>query len=489
MVEKMIAQAATLSNHYITNVVAQGIGRIGSLLANFGVYIIVARVGGADIFGQYSYILAFSAVIAVIADFGMTPVLAKDIAQVKDSSPQQYWGNYLLLRFIFNLITVVFAAIAVFFFKEALFFPLLLCAIFMPVFSARFFEPVFQVFSRPILSSYSSLIYATIYFVLTLIAISWTNDIYTIVISFIAANMLYMISACIFACGLLKPDFTIKKDTMAGIVKLAMPLGVSSIFAMINGRIAIFMLGEMSTDCSIAMYNAAYRFVDIAALMAAFFVSPFIPVLAEKAMKDPSSLRDSTVKIMEVIAILIAPAAVICPAVSEQVVTFLFGQQFIESAQILNVLSWMAFIVFYSLFASAITLSIGVVYFAYWTTAFAVILGILLNYLWIPGFGAEGSAYAAVVCELFLAGSTIFYAVKKIGNVFRFDRWLKIILANLILWVILYVPFMDINIILRIGTAVLLYAVMIFKFDLFPQDVWLMTIYYIRQKRQNRGKD
>jgi len=483
MVEKMNAYATSLSDHYFTNVIAQGVGRVGSLLASFGVYIVVARIGGTEVFGQYSYILAFSAVIAVFADFGMTPILAKDIAQVKDSSPEQYWGNYLTLRFIFNIFTVALAAIAVFFFKKNLFLPLLLCALFMPVASARFFEPVFQVFRRPILSSYSSLIYATVYFVLTLIVISWTKDVSAIVISFIAANTLYVISAYIFASGLLKPDFTIKRDTMAGIVKLAMPLGVSSIFAMINGRIAIFMLGEMSSDYSIAMYNAAYRFVDIAALMAAFFVSPFIPVLAEKALKDPSSLKDSAVKIMELIAILIVPAAVICPVVSGQVVTFLFGPKFIESALMLNVLSWMAVIIFYSLFASAVTLSIGVVFFAYWTTVFAVILGILLNYLWIPGFGAQGSAYAALVCELFLAGSTIFYIVKHIGNVFRLDRWLKIILANLTLWFLLYGPLKDINLFFRIGTAVGVYGAMIIIFDLFPRDVWQMLVSYVRRKR------
>jgi len=44
---------------YVTNVVAQGLGKGATFGANFLIFVLVARLGGAEFFGQYSYVLSF----------------------------------------------------------------------------------------------------------------------------------------------------------------------------------------------------------------------------------------------------------------------------------------------------------------------------------------------------------------------------------------------------------------------------------------------
>jgi len=72
-------------NKYFINLFAQSSGRIATICANFFVFVLVARIGGTELFGQYSYVLAFFGIFAAIADFGMTDILAKDFAQAQHS--------------------------------------------------------------------------------------------------------------------------------------------------------------------------------------------------------------------------------------------------------------------------------------------------------------------------------------------------------------------------------------------------------------------
>ncbi len=74
-----------LFNYYVLNVVAQGLGRVFTFGSNFIAFALVARFYGADFFGQYAYVLNYFGIFVILADFGLMPVLGKDIAQAKDS--------------------------------------------------------------------------------------------------------------------------------------------------------------------------------------------------------------------------------------------------------------------------------------------------------------------------------------------------------------------------------------------------------------------
>jgi len=149
--------SGTIKN-YVTNVVAQGLGKGATFGANFLVFVLVARLGGAEFFGQYSYVLSFLAVAVAVADFGMTSVLGKDIAQVKTNAAI-YWGNYLGLRLVISLFVTMLALAALPFLAANIRPALCAGALFIPFLASRFFEPLYQVFSSPWYSSATSLVY------------------------------------------------------------------------------------------------------------------------------------------------------------------------------------------------------------------------------------------------------------------------------------------------------------------------------------------
>jgi O-antigen/teichoic acid export membrane protein len=460
-----------LLNHYVVNVVAQGLGRVFTFGSNFIAFALIARFCGADFFGQYSYILNFFGIFVLVADFSLTPVLGRDIAQVKDS-PQLYWGNYLFIRIIINALAILISIITAYYLRRDLFPILLIGSLALPFLASRFFEPIFQVFQRPWYSAYVSILYGVSHLVLLAAAFLFQGKLSLFVFAYISANVAYALMAFCLSRKSVKPLFCINKPIIQNILKLAIPLGVSSMLVMISNRVCILMLAGMKSDYAVGIFSAAYKFIEISAFIAAMVTAPLIPIFAEKAQQDMRSLRYISSNIAEILAIFILPVGVICSSISIKIILFIYGSNLLPAAEVFNVLIWVCIIIFYSLLISSIVISIGVVKFAYWLGASAAVLSTALNFFLIPGYSYMGSAWTALVCEIVLAGVTIFYAIRHIGNFFRWKIWIKIIGLNLIMYAFLHETIFDINVFFKIIISLVLYVLFIVKLSVVRRDVF-----------------
>ena len=460
-----------LLNHYVVNVVAQGLGRVFTFGSNFIAFALIARVCGADFFGQYSYILNFFGIFVLMADFSLTPVLGKDIAQVKDS-PQLYWGNFLLIRILINVLAVLISIITAYYIRKDLFPILLIGSLALPFLASRFFEPIFQVFQRPWYSAYVSILYGVSHLVFLTAAFLFKGKLSLFVFAYITANVAYALMAFYLSRKSVKPLFHINKSIIQNILKLAMPLGVSSMLVMISNRICILMLAGMKSDYAVGIYSAAYKFIEISSFVAAMVTAPLIPIFAEKAQQDIKSLRYILSNIAEVLAIFILPLGIICFSISTKIILFVYGSNLLPAAEVFNILIWVSIIIFYSLLISSVVISIGIVKFAYWLGASAAIISTALNFLLIPEYSYMGSAWTALLCEIVLAGVTIFYAIRYIGNFFRWNVWIKIFGLNLIVYVFLHEKVFDINIFSKIVISLVVYGFFIVKLSVIRRDIF-----------------
>ena len=461
--------AMKTTNQYISNVSAQAIGRIFSMGANFVVFILVARFLGTEIFGQFSYILTFLGLCVVIAEFGTNSILARDLSQLRDSA-ETYWGNFLVLRIGLSLLVMIPSIAVAYFVRQDLLTYLLAGSLSLPFLASRFFEPIFQVYHRPWFSMYSFVAYGLVYLSFSIVILFITKALLPIMLAYIGANVIYGIVAFSLAFILLKPKFTIKWTSIKKILTLSAPIGISALFIIINTRADIFMLAHMKSDYEVGIYNAAFRFLEMAAIIAVILMNPAIPIFSDKAINDREALREDFIKIIEFLAIVTIPIAIFLPHFSPLLIKLLFGEGFSESAEVLNILAWVGVLVFYSLFGSALCVAMGVLQFEYWSAASAASINILLNYLWIPKYSFTGSAWATLLCEVFLVSITFFYIMKNLGNIIRWDYWLKILGVNIVLYMLSGFFWARQNWIILI-LALIIYVILILVMKLFPRDV------------------
>jgi len=413
---------------YVTNVVAQGIGRGATFGANLLVFVLVARLGGAEFFGQYSYALSFLAVAVAVADFGMTSVLGKDIAQVEASAV--YWGNYLVLRLAISVVVTILALAALPFLAADIRPVLGVGALFIPFLASRFFEPIYQVFHSPWYSSATSLVYGGSFILLSGLAFLLRPSLLGLILAYGLANAVYLATAFGISLRVLRPRFVFAWPWLKRILAVAAPLGIASIFTIIAGRAAIFILEDLRSMAEVGLFNAAFKFVELTAMGAAMITGPFIPIYAARIDRDRAVLKEEFSLTLEILAVLGIPVALLCPLVSAEVLCLLYGPAFVPAAPILGILAWVGLLICYSLFFTALAVALGVVNFASWSTGAAALLSISLNYLFIPSQGAVGSAWAALLCEIFLMSITAGYVIRNFGNVVRTGVWLKIAAVN-----------------------------------------------------------
>jgi O-antigen/teichoic acid export membrane protein len=101
----MTTPARKILRNSFFGIASEAIG--GALL--FIVFIFIARFLGSEQFGVFSYILAFVGLFQLIADFGLTNVIVREISRAKENAAH-IMGAIIPLAWLFSLL--IFGVIA-----------------------------------------------------------------------------------------------------------------------------------------------------------------------------------------------------------------------------------------------------------------------------------------------------------------------------------------------------------------------------------------
>lgn len=458
---------------YILNVAAQTAGRVCSVGASLAVFVLVARVLGPDLLGKYTFFLAYLGLAAMVAEFGTTAVLARELPR-RSASAESYWGSFQILRFVMSLTVAVVAVVTAYFARRDLFGYLLAGTAVLPFIASRFFDPVFQVYNRPWFSFASMGAYAAVFIAGALVAVQQGGLAY-VVAAYVVAHLAYAMVALGLSRRLIKPIYRLGRASVRQTLHLALPIGVSSLFTLINSRADTFMIAYLRSDQEVGFYNAAYRFLEAAAVFATVAMNPIIPIFSRKAASDRDGLKRSYTRVIEVLGISVLPVGVILHQASPFVIHLLFGDGYQPSAAVLEVLAPAGVLVFFCLINTALCLALGIVHFGYWNTAAAAGINILLNLAWIPRYGIVGAAYAALISQILLLSVTIAYLVRHLGNCVRWRSWVRIVAANAVLAAVLSRGDGGPGPLVIFG-ALATYVVLLFAMRLLPPKVFATVI-------------
>ena len=77
-------------------------------LLSFIYFTFLARYLGVEGIGQYFFAISFAAIFSVLMDFGLAPVLTREIAK-SDKNDQEWFKQIFSLKLLFSIITVIVA--------------------------------------------------------------------------------------------------------------------------------------------------------------------------------------------------------------------------------------------------------------------------------------------------------------------------------------------------------------------------------------------
>jgi len=180
------------------------------------------------------------------------------------------------------------------------------------------------------------------------------------------------------------------------------PIGMGVIFSVLYFRLDIVMLQLMTDERIVGFYSAAYRLFEVVVVLPHSLMIVLFPSLVEEFHTDPRKFKISFKKAFTVYLVVGSSIALVFFKFSNEIISLIYGNAFLFSVQLLEVLAIAVALSFLIFLLSNILIVSGREMTNAWNLMGATALNIILNLAWIPAHGALGAAWATVVCEMAL---------------------------------------------------------------------------------------
>lgn len=380
----------------------------GALL--FIVFILIARFLGSEQFGVFSYILAFVGLFQLIADFGLTNVIVREIARSKDNAGH-IMGAVMPLAWIFSLLIfgVIFILARVFSQSQEGFEATLIMGVaVLTTFHSVAFGSVCRAFEEMGYNALGNVTHKLVLFILVLAAIHFDLGLIQIAEAFMLANIYQlMFFYIVVRRRYIKMRWRFDLPYWWYLIKEGFPIGVAMVFKRITLHVDTLMLTALSTTSSVGLFNAAYKIIQMVDMIPFTLSLPLFPPFTRLALESKERLFVVVTQALTIFMVIALPICGLIIIVAPQIVLVFYGTGYQEAAPTLRLLSLTVIFLFPSALYVFLFSALGHQKFYSLSSAFCLITNTCLDLWLIPIYGHQGAAIATLCAEIsfFLIGA------------------------------------------------------------------------------------
>jgi len=448
--------------------------------------VIVARYYGAEIYGMITLTLVVSGMAVTLASLGIPQGIIKFIPEYR-AKRQNKKVKYILKKISMLLIvTSILASVVLFIFSDFIairFFENENLGIFLKIFS--FIIP-FWVFSNVFMTTLAALE-----------KVEWSSFLNNVVLNVVKVSVLVTLiilglkgEAVVlsYASGFIILFFfsyfvfnkytkiyfkeKVSENKYQSVFKVfyaySWPLILSGIISQIFYWADSLIIGYYLNVEDVGVYNAAVPLALLLSFAPEVFTKLFFPLInKEFSRKNIKTTKEVSQQVGKWIFMVNFPLLIIILAFSEQIITFVFGSEYIVAANSLRILAIGSFVLAQSNISEKLILITGKSRIILKNIMITVIIGILLDIFLVQKIGIVGAALSTSLMYLFLSGLLIKGARKSTGGIIPIRRKvLRIIAVSFIIFIGLGVVkmFISLNLISAIITSIIVlisYALLI----------------------------
>ena len=431
-----------------------------------------ARLLGDEVYGQFSFAIAFTTLFWICADMGISLLLTREVAR-KPEQAGKYVGSTLVAKIGLSVITILLICGIVQFTKKP---PEVLASVYIMGFvivsmsMVDFFKAVFHAFQEMKHDAVATFLESVIIAVAGIGVLLLRGGLIALSAVYLGTYLITLVY-CVWVivrkyCAIaLDPDWPV----ISYFLREGFPIGINYFFTTMYTLVDTVMLSLMVGDQVVGWYNAAYRLILGLEFISMGIIKSVFPALS-KYFQDGTdrfeALFRKTFKIMMYIGIFLAT---LVSLTADKVILFFFDVEFLPAADALRVLIWGMALIFVTLVMTHATRASNRQRFTAKVVGFCAFFNLVLNFILIPRFGFLGAAYATLGTEMlsFIIHAVYFRLRLVDPPVFRFLP--KLILMNGgVAGIIFLFPKLDLFI--TYPLAALVYAGLTFMLRFFSKD-------------------
>jgi O-antigen/teichoic acid export membrane protein len=201
-----------------------------------------------------------------------------------------------------------------------------------------------------------------------------------------------------------RPDFAGACRQILAFLRAAAPMAIVASIGIIYGRLALLLLSKLGDERVVAVYNVPLTIVELTFLVPAAIATSFYPLLTRQLAEDRDDAERSFDLLLRLFLFGSVPLALVLGSGGTDLITFVFGDPYADSGEVMAVMAasvvanFFSYLAWYALLAGhrerrripAILTGLA--------------LNVALSVILIPEHGAVGAATALVVSDVFMIG-------------------------------------------------------------------------------------
>jgi O-antigen/teichoic acid export membrane protein len=185
-----------------------------------------------------------------------------------------------------------------------------------------------------------------------------------------------------------------------GFLVRSAPIAMGMIFSVLYFRLDIVMLQLMTEQKVVGFYSAAFKLFEVAAVLSHSIMLVLFPTLVAEYHSNPSQFKNKFKKALAIYSLIGGGIALVLWGFAHDIIGVTYGDKFLPSVAVLNILSWAILLFFINFLLSNILIVSGREIINTWSLMGATVLNIALNLTFIPRYEAIGAAWATLFCEI-----------------------------------------------------------------------------------------
>lgn len=453
-----------LAKKIAINTIVSAVARVaGTVLALVTIGLITRYLTKIE-WGEYSIMLTFGGIFAVLADLGLYQLLVREISR-PGADEQKVASNIFTIRLLSGFFIFAAAPLAAYFFPysgQAKLGILLGMAAFWFLANSQVLMGLFQKHLQMERVAMAEVLGRLVQLGLVWFFIQRGYGFFYIVAALSLSGAVNFVLIFFWArryCDLkLTWDLTYWKY----VFKQGYSLAIASILVMIYFSSDSLFLSILKPAADVGAYRLPYKILESLIFFPAMFVGLIMPLLSRFAPSDPLKFKEVWQRGQDVLIALALPLVAGTLVLSPVIIDLLGGGKYSESGVILNILIVAVGIIFLGTLFSYILIALEKQKSLLWISGVGAVFNVVANLIFIPRYSYLAAATTTVLTEALV---TILMA----GVIFYFFHWLpsfKIIFKSLaasFLMVIFLVFLAGYNLaILIVGALVVYFAALYF---------------------------
>lgn len=450
---------------------------VGQKVLSFIYFTLIARMVGVVDTGAYVFALSFTTIFSVFVDFGLAPLIQREIAR-RPENAKSIIRQTLSIKLFYALIAVAAGVIIAQFLVSD---PLVMKMIYIAM--ALMLVDSFNLTLWSLFRGHHKLQYeafAVIASQMIVIAVGLTGlvmgaSLTILIIALLAGSVFNLIFSSIMTrlkAGFWPiPEFSRNIDW--GMYKESIPFGFSGAFTRVFSALDSVLLRQMVGEAAVGLYAIPNKIVFAMQFIPAAFAASIYPAMSHHYKKDKSKMINIFEQAMLFLMIISVPLAVGLFILTPIVVEELYSKEFMDSIPAMYILVWGVIFGFMEFPLGSILSAIGQQRKNTITRGIVMTSNIILNIILIPIYQHVGAAIAAVVSYSLLTFIGIYWVQKyvKVAWSMLIKAFAKIVLASVLMGAAVYLllAFLHFSLIVVLGVIIYAFAIITMKVVTFDE--------------------